>query len=79
MRPQPKEGQDNTSNASGLTRGDSNASSHVTAGAALPAESTNGCSGPMMYPSAASAPGVAQRLQPASSYTPLPDKVRPLL
>ena len=71
----PKQGQDDTSNASGLSRDDSNASSHATAGAALPAESNNCYLPSMMYAAAPGMPGGAQPLQPASSYTPLPDKV----
>ena len=71
----PKQGQDETSNASGLSRGNSNASSHATTGTALPAESTNGYLGPMMYPAASGMQAGAQQPQPASSYTPLPDKV----
>ena len=71
----PKQGQDESSNASGLSRGNSNASSHATNGAALPAESTNGYLGPVMYPAASGMQAGAQQPQPASSYTPLPDKV----
>ena len=64
--------QDQEDNASGLSRGNSSASSHAPNGVGLPAESTNGYM-PMLY---SAGPGAQQQPNLTSSYTPLPDKVR---
>ncbi len=63
--------QDQEDNASGLSRGNSSASSHAPNGIGLPAECTNGYM-PMLY---SSGPGAQQQPNLASSFTPLPDKV----